>query len=486
MSIATNLEKLETDITNAYSAINTKGGAIPSDKNTNNLSTAISSIPSGGGDAVIEKDVNFYDYGGTLVDSYTSSEFANLSSLPNNPTQEGLTAQGWNWTLSNAKTYVNNYGKLDIGQNYDTSDGKTKLYVEIQEYKKHVYVGFGINGSATINWGDNTTSTLTGTSISTVVYAEHTYSQSGDYVITIESSANINILGSNDGSYIFTGRHDTANQNRAVLNSVKKIELGNHVTKIGSYGFAFMPSLEYVTIPTSVTSIEADMFFYCNSIKFCVIPKGITSIPTNAFQNCYSLEGISLSETCSTLNSNSFYGCSKLKRITIPTGATSLGSNIFYNCYSLKEVILPNNYTAIGNSCFYNCQALDSTIPSTVTTIGSAAFQGNGKAKGFIVPVGVTSIQSNAFNVCTATSYYKFLGAIASIAQSAFYQNASVEFYDFTNCTRVPTLSSTNAFVGMNYSKIVVPDSLYDSWIAASNWSNYASNIIKESDWNAS
>ena len=49
MSVASQLEQLETDITNAYSAINTKGGTIPAYKNTNNLATAISSIPSGGG-----------------------------------------------------------------------------------------------------------------------------------------------------------------------------------------------------------------------------------------------------------------------------------------------------------------------------------------------------------------------------------------------------------------------------------------------------
>ena len=49
MSVASQIEQLETDITNAYSAINTKGGTIPAHKNTNNLSTAISSIPSGGG-----------------------------------------------------------------------------------------------------------------------------------------------------------------------------------------------------------------------------------------------------------------------------------------------------------------------------------------------------------------------------------------------------------------------------------------------------
>ena len=57
MSIATSLQKLETDITNAYSAVQTKGGTIPSDKNTNNLATAISSISGGGGATLITKTI---------------------------------------------------------------------------------------------------------------------------------------------------------------------------------------------------------------------------------------------------------------------------------------------------------------------------------------------------------------------------------------------------------------------------------------------
>ena len=44
MSIADELTQLATDISNAYSAINTKGGTIPANKNTNNLATAISTI----------------------------------------------------------------------------------------------------------------------------------------------------------------------------------------------------------------------------------------------------------------------------------------------------------------------------------------------------------------------------------------------------------------------------------------------------------
>ena len=44
MSVADRLNKLSTDITNAYTSIENKGGTIPSNKNTNNLPTAIDSI----------------------------------------------------------------------------------------------------------------------------------------------------------------------------------------------------------------------------------------------------------------------------------------------------------------------------------------------------------------------------------------------------------------------------------------------------------
>ena len=58
-------------------------------------------------------------------------------------------------------------------------------------------------------------------------------------------------------------------------------------------------------------------------------------------------------------------------------------------------------------------------------------------------------------------------------------------YCDFKDSKSVPTLSGTGAF---NFTpsdcKIVVPDSLYDSWIAATNWSTYASKIVKASEFN--
>jgi hypothetical protein len=59
-------------------------------------------------------------------------------------------------------------------------------------------------------------------------------------------------------------------------------------------------------------------------------------------------------------------------------------------------------------------------------------------------------------------------------------------FYDFRASQSVPTLSSTNAFNNIpSDCKIVVPDTLYDEWIVAENWSTYTSYIIKESEWDA-
>lgn len=45
MAIADKLTKIETDLTSAYNKISQKGGTVPANKNTNNLTNAIDSIP---------------------------------------------------------------------------------------------------------------------------------------------------------------------------------------------------------------------------------------------------------------------------------------------------------------------------------------------------------------------------------------------------------------------------------------------------------
>lgn len=62
----------------------------------------------------------------------------------------------------------------------------------------------------------------------------------------------------------------------------------------------------------------------------------------------------------------------------------------------------------------------------------------------------------------------------------------SLELVDMTGSNSIPGLEDVNNFESTNDTyKIVVPDSLYDTWIAATNWASIADHIMKQSDWNA-
>ena len=136
--------------------------------NPQDFSSEIASIPTGGGSATASKSsVNFYDYDGTLLHSYSKDEFLALSALPDLPTREGLTCQGWNYTLAKAKEYVTSYDILDIGATYITDDGKTRLYIKIAANGRMnvpLYFSQTVANGVTIDWGDGSaTQTLTGT-----------------------------------------------------------------------------------------------------------------------------------------------------------------------------------------------------------------------------------------------------------------------------------------------------------------------------------
>ena len=277
MSIANKLEKLATDISSAYNIIQNKNGIVPVNKNTENLSTAIDSIPTGGS-SVAENDVNFYDYDGTLVDSYSKNEFLALTEMPANPSHSGLTAQGWNWDLSDAKTFVSTYGKLDIGQMYVTDDNKTRIYIHLEDGRLEPYLGFAVNGSVTVDWGDGNTQTISGTSTSTVIFTQHIYSNAGDYIIKLSSSSTIYLSGKVlKGTYILSKNSSVNNENMIYCNAIQKIELGSNIN-FGQYTFANCYSLKFVSIPDNITTFSFGLFRYCYNLVYVTIPTNVTNI----------------------------------------------------------------------------------------------------------------------------------------------------------------------------------------------------------------
>ena len=373
----------------------------------------ITGTMAGGGEPVRAKDVNFIDYDGTVLHSYTVAEAAALTALPPLPSHDGLTCQGWNWSLANIKALGR---AVTVGAMYITDDGKTRIYIHLEEGRTSPKLGCCPKGTVTVDWGDGTKpDTLTGTSVSTVKWTPtHEYSAAGDYVIKLSVSGSVSLAGSNSSnqySYLLRYSSGTDWRNQVYQSAIQKVEIGGSVTSIGDYAF-----------------------YRCYSLSSITIPGSVTSIGNSAFQNCQSLSSI-----------------------TIPNSVTSISGSAFSYCYSLSSITIPNSVTSISGSAFQNCQSL-----SSITILGS-----------------VTSISDYAFSNCYSLSLITILGSVTSIGKYAFSYCCGVRYYDFTRHTAVPTLSNTNAFTNIAADcEIRVPAALVNTWKAATNWATYANKIV--------
>jgi hypothetical protein len=325
---------------------------------------------SGGGGSVAASDVNFRDYDGTIVASYSASDFAALTALPANPSHDGLTAQGWNWTLAKAQAYVTKYGKLEIGQMYITDDGKTRVYIHLEQGRTSPMLGCCPSGTVDVDWGDGTAhDTLTGTSTSTVKWTpNHNYAAPGDYVIklTVSEGGSMGFYGSSSiNQYSGLLRYSSTGDNRNYVyrNAILAIFVGSGVTSIGDYAFCYCYSLSSVTIPSSVTSIGGNAFKNCYSLSSVTIPSSVTSIGDYAFYYCYSLSSVTIPSSVTSIGSSAFSNCYSLPSVTIPSSVTSISNNAFQNCYSVAEYHLaPTTPPTLTNANTFNNIAADCII----------------------------------------------------------------------------------------------------------------------------
>ena len=68
---------------------------------------------------------------------------------------------------------------------------------------------------------------------------------------------------------------------------------------------------------------------------------------------------------------------------------------------------------------------------------------------------------------------------ITTIEANAFHTCYALQTFDFRKAKAVPTLENTNAFTNTPTTReIVVPDELYEDWIAADNWNSSTNSIV--------
>lgn len=442
-----------------------------------NLTEGVNALIAGygSGGTVRSEDVNFYDYDGTLVYSYTLDEVKAMTELPAMPVHEGLTAQRWNYSLDTLKKYTR---AVDVGATYTTDDGTTRIYIRLEDGRTSLKFGYGLRGigELTVDWGDGSEpDVVQGDDWGYIATKPaHEYEASGDYVIRLYTDGSLSFRG--DGpdelytSEIFSDRNS--------LNAIKKVEMGANAG-LGSGAFARCRSLTSVAFSDDSGSYSW-VFQECESLTGVVLPTGAYELGLYAFFECFALTKVVLAEDLSGMGYSAFSRCHSLPDIMIPDTVDEFGSRDFEECYTLSSIVLPDGVTSIRDDNFKACYTLsDVVIPDSVRKIERDAFSNCKSFRNIVIPAGVRSVEYNTFYYCTALSSVTFLGNITSVGSYAFYECCSLKYCDFTKCTAVPTLADKNAF---SYTptdlEIRVPMALVDEWKSATNWATYASKIV--------
>jgi hypothetical protein len=279
-------------------------------------------------------DVNFYDYDGTRLYSYTVEEAAALTELPPLPSHEGLICQGWNWSLAEVQAGGR---AVDVGAMYITDDGKTRLYITILSTIRMnvpLYFSQTVANGVTIDWGDGSdTETLSGTGF---VNTTHQYAAVGDYVIslTVADGCTVN-LGGGQKDYCVLG---SVSWTACVYSSMlRAVRLGKGITRLGQYTFEKCALLETITLPSGMESVGINQYEYCQALKAVVIPDTVTVINNYAFNNCCTLKMLSIPNSVQTIGTYAFGYCEVLVKITVPAGVTSIGERAFEGAYCSIE-----------------------------------------------------------------------------------------------------------------------------------------------------
>jgi hypothetical protein len=267
------------------------------------------------------------------------------------------------------------------------------------------------------------------------------------------------------------------------------VVIPNSVIEIGESAFALCKNLVSLTFPDNLAVLASLVCSGCASLKTVNIPSTVKEIGESAFSSCSSLESIDISEGCEKINSSAFEDCKKVTSLSIPKSCNYFAADSIAGCVSLVELTVSDENATYDSRD--NCNAVISKssntllaasrtafIPETVTRIGSYAFS-CGLDVDLVIHAGISSIPSYVFYYCSLQNV--IINGTPNISHNAFY-SCSAQSIQFTDESKVPTLSGS--FYNFSAScQIVVPDSLYDQWIVATNWAQYADQIIKRSDW---
>ena len=145
---------------------------------------------------------------------------------------------------------------------YIPTDGKTHIHFELDANHLKPYLGFGLNGTATINWGDGSAEEIiTGNNVRTVLFTQHEYLLPGlkEITIAISNDGRLRIQKYSNVFSLLTGSDKT--QSSVYKSFLIAVELSTGVELDNA--FTGCDNLKTITMPMEMVF---DLFTDCTSL----------------------------------------------------------------------------------------------------------------------------------------------------------------------------------------------------------------------------
>ena len=240
------------------------------------------------------------------------------------------------------------------------------------------------------------------------------------------------------------------------------------------------------TLKDDTYVIANDLFWDCINATSISLPSNIVSIGECAFYNCENLQSIALPEGLKFIGRYAFRYCDGLSNIIIPSTIETIKENPFNGCRNLSEF---NGKYAREKCCIIvdgilisyaiACDRSEYIIPNDVTTIAGFAFERCSNLLDITIPDSVTSIEHYAFSRCRGIQNITIPNSVTTIGRYAFDKCSNLsKVYCKPNIP--PTVESYHYIFSENASgrKIYVPIESVNLYKTATEWKNYASDIV--------
>jgi len=210
------------------------------------------------------------------------------------------------------------------------------------------------------------------------------------------------------------------------------VELGEAVDTLECEAFSGCKNLSRVSFPERMDTIADKAFSGCVSLTSISLPKGIKNLGNEIFQGCTALTTISFNEVLTSIGSNAFSGCTSLTTISLNEGLTSIGSSAFSGCTSLHDITLPESLTDLGSKAFYGCTSLE-----TIIVPKNIVMPTRGSSSEYYPFTGCTGLNTITIHAATFGSWFSNFTNIKNV-----YIGSEVTAYSngLTGCTGVEVI----------------------------------------------